>query len=274
MSELISIIVPCYNQAQYLDECLQSVLDQNYENWECIIINDGSPDHTETIALGWTKKDPRFKYIYQKNKGVSSARNLGIQNALGNWILPLDGDDRISENYLYIASKDFFNGYKVIYSDIQKFGTTDAKWNLKPFSLENLAKNNIIHCSAFFKKTDWEEIGGFDENMVYGIEDWEFWIAMLKNGGKVKHLNEYLFFYRFKETSRDTEISNNSGNYLKMINYIEKKHYDFFSSQLGSIRENYIAKEKLLERYNTPFYKIYSKFRKIASVFKIKVILF
>ncbi len=63
MNPLISVIVPCYNQAQYLDECLQSVLNQIYTDWECIIVNDGSPDHTEEIAKKWLEKDPRFRYI-------------------------------------------------------------------------------------------------------------------------------------------------------------------------------------------------------------------
>ena len=73
----VSIIVPCYNQAQYLDDCLQSVLDQTYQDWECIIVNDGSPDNTAIIASVWTARDPRFKYIYKENGGLSSARNAG-----------------------------------------------------------------------------------------------------------------------------------------------------------------------------------------------------
>lgn len=90
---LISIIVPCYNQAQYLDECLQSVLDQTFQDWECIIINDGSPDNTEEVAVKWVEKDLRFKYLSQINKGVSAARNLGIEKAEGRYIQFLDGDD-------------------------------------------------------------------------------------------------------------------------------------------------------------------------------------
>ena len=62
---LISVVVPCYNQAQYLDECLQSVLNQTYQDWECIIVNDGSSDNTEKIAKKWVSKDPRFKYLYK-----------------------------------------------------------------------------------------------------------------------------------------------------------------------------------------------------------------
>jgi glycosyltransferase involved in cell wall biosynthesis len=69
---VISIIVPCYNQAQYLDEALNSVLNQTYENWECIIVNDGSPDNTEFVAQKWCAKDIRFKYIFQKNHFVRS----------------------------------------------------------------------------------------------------------------------------------------------------------------------------------------------------------
>ena len=86
---LISIIVPCYNQAQYLDECLQSVLDQTYHNWECIIVNDGSPDNTEEFANKWTAKDSRFKYLLKTNGGLSSARNAGIETANGEWILSI-----------------------------------------------------------------------------------------------------------------------------------------------------------------------------------------
>lgn len=104
---LISVIVPCYNQAQFLDECLQSVLEQTYQNWECIIVNDGSPDNTEEVALEWTKKDVRFIYLKKDNGGLSSARNAGIEKAKGEWILPLDCDDKIGNQYLELASAEF-----------------------------------------------------------------------------------------------------------------------------------------------------------------------
>ena len=83
----VSIIVPCYNQAHYLDESLQSLLDQTYTNWECILVNDGSPDATEEIAKQWEARDSRFVYLYKENGGVSSARNLGIATAKADFIL-------------------------------------------------------------------------------------------------------------------------------------------------------------------------------------------
>lgn len=100
MSSKVSIIVPCYNQAQYLDEALQSIVDQTYTDWECIIVNDGSPDRTEEVARSWEAKDPRFVYVYQENGGVSSARNLGIQMAKAEFLLTLDADDKYEATFL------------------------------------------------------------------------------------------------------------------------------------------------------------------------------
>ena len=100
MSELVSIIVPCYKQAHYLREALQSVLEQSYSNWECIIVNDGSPDTTELVAKQWLEKDSRFHYLYKENGGLPSARNAGIKISTGEFILPLDADDILHPDYL------------------------------------------------------------------------------------------------------------------------------------------------------------------------------
>jgi glycosyltransferase involved in cell wall biosynthesis len=89
---LVSIIVPCFEQAQYLDEALLSVLDQTYTHWECIIVNDGSSDNTEEIAKRWVEKDGRFLLINKNNEGVCIARNTAIEKAKGVYILPLDAD--------------------------------------------------------------------------------------------------------------------------------------------------------------------------------------
>ena len=242
MNPLISVIVPCYNQAQYLDECLQSVLDQTYQNWECIIVNDGSLDHTEEVAKKWLEKDPRFKYIHKENGGLSSARNAGIREAKGEWILPLDADDYISNDYLDLAKNHFFDqNLKVIYSEAQKFGVINDKWNLDDFSLKKLATKNLIFCTAFYRKNDWEKIGGYDENLLHGLEDWEFWISLLKINGKVLKLNVICFFYRIKDNSMLNELKKNSGE--KAVMYIEKKHIDFFHQQFGTINSIYEKKE-------------------------------
>jgi len=234
---LISIIVPCYNQAQYLDECLQSVLDQVYENWECIIVNDGSPDNTEEVAMKWTESDNRFRYVKKDNGGISSARNFGINLAKGEWILPLDADDKIGNNYLYSAQQKFNSGFSVIYCKAKKIGIIEEEWNLPDFSLRDLAIGNLIFCSAFFRKSDWEKVGGYDENLIYGMEDWEFWISILKAGKTTYKIDEIYFFYRINNQSRHTDLLKNQTKLRISYNYIYSKHIEFFTSQLGGFDE-------------------------------------
>jgi glycosyltransferase involved in cell wall biosynthesis len=231
---LVSVIVPCYNQAQYLDECLQSVLEQTYENWECIIVNDESPDNTEKIVKQWLNRDLRFKYVFKENGGLSSARNSGISIARGEFILPLDADDKIGKNYLKLGISEFLNDefLKVVYCRAEKFGIENGEWILKDFSLKLLAKDNMIFCSALYRKKDWELVMGYDANMIYGLEDWEFWIAILKNGGGVKKLNYLGFFYRIKTKSMIKDIEKSQKK--KIFEYISVKHADFMVKELGS----------------------------------------
>lgn len=254
INPFISIIVPCYKQAQYLDECLQSVLDQTYHDWECIIVNDGSPDNTAEVAKKWVSKDGRFKYFYKENGGLSSTRNFGIQKAEGEWILPLDCDDYISNNYLDLAKSNFDNqNLKVIYCEAEKFGIVNEKWELEEFSLGKLAIKNLIFCSAFFRKEDWESVGGYDENLLHGLEDWDFWISLLKNNGEVLKLNAICFFYRIKNNSMLVELKNNHED--EAIAYIEKKHIDFFHKQLGVLNLLYKQNKQYEKVINTIIHK-------------------
>ena len=225
---VISIIVPCFNQAQFLDEALQSVFEQSFRNWECIIVNDGSPDNTEEVARKWLDCDPRFRYLHQINEGLCSARNSGIKIADGQYILPLDADDRIGSNYLYLALEKFNDNpsIKVVYCSADCFGEINGRWELGTYSIANLAQRNIIFCSAVYKKSDWSRVGGYDKKMIYGLEDWEFWISVLKDGGDVFKITEVCFFYRVKVTSM---VKNLKGENLEaMYSYISIKHVEFF----------------------------------------------
>lgn len=251
MSVLVSIIVPCYNQAAFLDDCLQSVLDQTLLDWECIIVNDGSRDDTEIISQKWIAKDTRFKYLLKENGGLSNARNSGIEIAKGEFILPLDADDKIANNYVALAFNEFKNdlSLKIVYCDAEKFGTETGIWDLKPFSIKVLALQNIIFCSAMFKKADWERVSGYDSKMIYGYEDWEFWIAILKNGGNVKKLNIIGFYYRMKPNSMIQLLDYEKKQQL--IEYISVKHADLYVAQFGS----FIALQKKIDKVKYDYSK-------------------
>lgn len=242
MNPIVSIIVPCYNQAQYLNEALQSVLDQTYENWECIIVNDGSPDNTEEVAQKWIDKDNRFIYLFKENGGLSSARNAGIVMANGGFILPLDADDKIAPNYIELAVFSFQedDSIKLVYCKAEKFGNEMGIWDLPPFSMKGIATQNMIFCSSMYRKSEWERFGGYDMNMINGFEDWEFWIALLKNGGNVKCLDCIGFYYRMKPNSMIQVLDKEKKK--KLHEYMSVKHADFFVAQLGSfIHLNLVA---------------------------------
>ena len=115
MNPILSIIIPCYNSQNTLEETLMSVLEQDFQNWEAILINDGSPDNLEDIALKWVEKDARFKYFKKENGGLGSARNYGINKAKGNYILPLDSDNTIGKSFAQRAITIFEENEKSLF---------------------------------------------------------------------------------------------------------------------------------------------------------------
>lgn len=265
----ISIIIPCYNQEKYLDECLASVYHQTFTEWECIIVNDGSTDHSEIIAREWQKKDRRFKYFKTDNKGVSAARNFGIQNSSGEWLLPLDADDKISEDYLQIASENF-SGYDVIYCDAEYFGAKSGKMILPDFDRNTLLFENQLFCTSFFKKSDFLLIKGYDETMHKGFEDWEFWLQLIKAKPhlKVCKINRTLFHYRIKEKSRNTEAMQLYD--LDVKKYFFTKHQDLYLENISSITKILLENRKLKQKNEHLLQILGSKrYRFVDKIFNI-----
>lgn len=232
MNELVSIIVPCYKQAHFLKDSLQSVLDQMYSEWECIIVNDGSPDDTAEIAQQWYSKDSRFIYLEKENGGLSSARNFGIKHCKGKYILPLDADDILHPDYLI---KTIFelekNPALAIISCYSKFfinEKTNIVYQLKPVgdTCHDLLYVNQLIATSLYRKKCWEEVGGYDEEMKKGFEDWEFWLAITKKGWKYKIVPEFLFYYRKAKKSMLVDTVSNHADDIK--EYIIKKHRDCY----------------------------------------------
>jgi hypothetical protein len=232
MDKLVSIIIPCYNQAHFLGEALQSVLNQTYSNWECIIVNDGSPDNTEEVANKWLKKDKRFKYLQKENGGLSSARNAGIKISIGDYILPLDSDDLIDAIFLTRLVSELNNDKSLAivscYSKFFKKSTSNIVYELKPkgSSYIYLLYVNQLVATSLYRKICWEEVGGYDENMKNGFEDWEFWLGVTKQGWSYKIVEEFLFYYRKSKQSMLVDTISNHSETNK--EYIFKKHKELY----------------------------------------------
>jgi glycosyltransferase involved in cell wall biosynthesis len=264
LSSLFSVVIPCYNQAEFLATAINSVLEQRYQNWECILVNDGSTDQTSEVIKEYAARDPRIRFLEKVNGGLASARNAGIKMAKGEYILPLDADDRIGREYLLLAATALEKNseIKVLYCEAELFGEASGKWELPAFSLNLLAQTNMIFCSAIYRKKDWEAANGYDPEMKFGFEDWEFWINLLKSGEGVVHKLDYVgFFYRIKNNSMFGSM--NEQQMLFAENYISTKHADFIHRMLGnpiylSRKLNYY-KGRTEKIENSMLYRLYKK---------------
>ena len=208
ISPLVSIIIPCYNQAQYLPETIESLIYQIYKNWEAIIVNDGSSDPTSKVAKELIEKysNCKIRLLEKENGGLARARNYGIEHANGDYILPLDADDKIDNKMLYkcVQVLEQNSHISIVYTDQQNFGVNNNRINAGNYDFKKLLDDNrLIYCSLY-RKDIWIKVNGYNPSMKRGYEDWEFWIATGEKGFYGIRIPEPLFFYRVRESSMYT----------------------------------------------------------------------
>lgn len=246
MSPILSIVIPCYNSGATLENTLISVLKQSFQNWEAIIVNDGSTDNVEEIAMKYLDLDSRFVYLKKKNGGLGSARNHGIKNAKGDFILPLDSDNEIEPDFITHALTVFEENKKigVIYGNAQLFGERAGVWKLEEFNLEKMLAHNYIDACAIFKKVLWETAGGYDENMPHqGHEDWDFWIALANINAEFYYLDEVTFKYYVSKHSMINSFDDQM--VLENQNYIVAKYPELYHKKYLVLKnDNSKLKEK------------------------------
>jgi glycosyltransferase involved in cell wall biosynthesis len=250
---MISVIVPCYNQGEYLSETLQSVLSQTYTNWECVIVNDGSTDDTEDVAMQWVKEDGRFRYIKKKNGGLSSARNEGLNVINGEYVQFLDSDDLIDKEKFKLSIEAIVEkkGTLVIsdflvldefskkqrpswWSDLKKidfsFDSILLEWDIS-FTIP-------IHC-GLFPRIYFEQFR-FDETLG-AKEDWLMWLTIFKIFcPKVHFINKTLATYRwgpFGMTKKyDFMHENIKKAFVKVYTeFVEEKNKDAYFKKINEI---------------------------------------
>src|SRR3990167_2770622 len=201
----ITLGIPCYNQAQYLTEAIESVLAQTLKPHEIIVCNDGSPDETRYMAQQYSG----VRYIEQVNKGLSSARNTILMNATGDYILFLDADDKMLENCLKVVSDTIVNNpdADIIAPSFKCFGKFQDEIllmpspQLKDFKFVNGVPQNRIGYFSAIKKEALLEVAGYSPRMTFGWEDLHLTINLLSRNKKIVTIPEVLMLYRTKEHS-------------------------------------------------------------------------
>ncbi len=214
--EKVSIIIPCFRQAQYLSDAIESALNQTVP-CEVIVVNDGSDDNTSSIAQNYD-----VTLVEKKNGGLASARNAGINKATGKWILTLDADDKIAPDFV----EKCLNHAKKTNCDIigtwqQEFGDSSTQHRFLDNPTHDMFREyNRINCCSLYRKEMWEKVGGYDESMRIGYEDWDFWIRGTKLGYTVGIVPEFLFFYRKHGASM---VSNAIKHHKELLAYMLSK---------------------------------------------------
>lgn len=258
----VSVIVTCYNQENFLDECLGSVAKQTHQDWECIVVDDGSTDTSAQIAKGWQEKDARFRYVYQENKGCSGARNTGLKNVSGDLIQFLDGDDILRPTKLEESVAAFEREKCDIvitnfseehndkpcppFCDLTKYDFTyknlllqwDIDFNVPP------------HCFCFKR----EMLDGLTfKEFLKAKEDWVMWLEVFKRSPKVCFVNKPLVMYRIHGNNITRNSAVMEQNTEAALIYILKHEDTYFEEFYKKMVQRY--KDRLHRIESRPWYK-------------------
>jgi glycosyltransferase involved in cell wall biosynthesis len=230
----VSVIVPCYNHGQFLDEAVNSVLAQTFQDVEIIIVNDGSTEPA-TLELLTHYCRPKTKILHTANQGLAAARNAGIAEAGGKYILPLDADDRIAPTYLekVVRLLDNDGTLGIVYCEAEFFGAEAGRWDIPDYSFPAILMGNVIFCSALFRREDWKTVGGYNPNMIHGWEDYDFWLSLIELGRGVFRIPEVLFYYRRAARSMSKEID--AGRALYSYVQLFKNHTKLYSDNIEAL---------------------------------------
>ena len=218
----ISIIIQCYNQAQYLGEAIESCLAQSITPHEIIVVNDCSPDNTEDVAMEYS-----VQYIARLvNGGLSAARNTGIRASSGDYVVTLDADDKLPPDYLEkLSSVDA----DIVGCGYLTFGDYEIEWKSRgDITLEDLLDGNRTQCSALVNRKVYEKVM-FDESMKHGFEDWLMWMEAVAHGFSMKCTDKTYLLYR---KHGDSMVSHNHEHSKETIDYITKKVLGIVKNQL------------------------------------------
>jgi len=231
MTPMVSVVIPFYNMQEFIAQTIDWVLESTYPTMEIILIDDGSTDGSGAIASRYAERFDHITFLKQQNQGVSVARNHGISHARGNYILPVDGDDRLCSGFIEEAVRvlETRPEVKVVTSEGEFFGGRTGPRKLPNFDINLLARKNIMHVSALYRKSDWAAAGGYCPEMK-GREDWDFWISMLKDGGEVVKLPIVGYKYRIRPNSKRIRTRKLKRQINDLLN---ARHREFFKRALG-----------------------------------------
>ncbi|MEM6883873.1 MAG: glycosyltransferase family A protein, partial [Verrucomicrobiota bacterium] len=227
-SPKVSIIVPCYNMGDWVEETLDSIRKQTFRDFEVIVVDDGSTDEA-TIQLLDRIEIPQGQLLRTENQGLPAARNHGIRLAKGEYICPLDSDDLLDPRYLEVTvnelQQDQNKALAFVTTDYQFFEGRDILGIPKDYDPIALLVENCIPVTSLFRKECWEAVGGYEESLN-SYEDWNLWIQFVAKGWKWKVVREPLFLYRDRAGSMLKGAERRRGELVSQLYDLNRDYYE------------------------------------------------
>ncbi len=255
---LLSIIIPTYNRAHILGETLDSIIAQTLTNWECIIVDDGSTDHTAEVMARYIAADSRFQYfdrLKEKLKGPCSCRNYGFEKSKGAYVNFFDSDDLLKEDAYEKALGCFdYNTDAVIMNSVLTDFDTCKQISINKICSENLLTDYFIGevtflvCGPVWRRSFLEQQDYLFDETIGNVDDWDFNLRMLYSNPNLNYLDEVLISYRKNHGSFSEEVRNLNKDEIISDFRARNKHLELI--QANGVILNPEIKNYLVKRYS------------------------
>jgi glycosyltransferase involved in cell wall biosynthesis len=250
-SPKISVIVPCYNLGEYLAEAVDSVLAQTCQDFEIVVVDDGSTDGPTNEILS-TFSRPKTRVLHAPHAGLAAARNLGIASTSGEYVCALDADDRLASTYLEKTAALLDGDSSLAFASawLRTFGEESWEWKPERCDLPTLLWEDTVLTAALVRRAAVEAVGGYDTAMPeQGDEDWDLWLTLVERGYRGVILPEILFEYRRRPGSMSTICWHGSAH-LPLAAYRFDKHREMYGRFLNDVLRHQDAETAELLRAN------------------------
>lgn len=232
LSSDITVVMPCYNYADFVGEAIDSLLAQTLRPARIIVINDGSTDDSLKEIM---KYKDSVEIIDQENAGVVATKNRGLSMVTTTWTAFFDADDIMQNTYLEdVLAKAQSQLAEITYTDMQYFGARNGVHKARKFSMGSLLRSNYIHNSALISTDRLIEIGGYKQEMAGGYEDWELYISLAETGAKFAYLPKANFLYRQRSQSRNVEAEEKADKLNKTVRALHTPTYRHYQRSFKS----------------------------------------
>ena len=234
MAPKVSVVVTCFNLGRYLDEAILSVEAQTLRDLELVVVDDGSED-PQTLAVLDRYRPPRATVLRTANSGLPAARNYGVRHTRGEYICCLDGDDRLLPTWLEKAAGKLDAEPELAFVShwLRTFGDRHEEWTPERCDFPALLDHNTINGAALVRRQVWEEVGGQEESLRRGYEDWDFWITLVERGQRGAILPEVLFEYRQRPDSMSRAFDD--ATHLELYAQLVERHRATFATHLPAL---------------------------------------